>query len=59
MVSSCACGAHSVGDAGSAGGAGSTGLVPLVMWVLLVFLMKLLLRVTMASRVMFVSACFC
>ena len=30
MVSSCACGAHSVGDAVSAGGAVSTGLVPLV-----------------------------
>ena len=31
MVSSDACGAHSVGDACSAGGAASTGLVPLVM----------------------------
>ena len=30
MVSSCACGVQSVGDAGSAGGAVSTGLVPLV-----------------------------
>ena len=54
MVSSCACGAHSVGDAGSAGGAGSTGLVPLVMWVLLVLLMSLLMLVTMAPRVMLV-----
>ena len=57
-MSSCACGADSVGDAGSAGGAGSSGLVPLVMWVLLVLRMKLLLLVTMVSRVMLVSECF-
>ena len=57
-MSSCACGADSVGDAGSAGGAGSSGLVPLVMWVLLVLLMELLLLVTMVPRVMLVNACF-
>ena len=43
MVSSCACGAHSVGDAGSAGEAGSAGLVPLVMRILLVLLVILIL----------------